>query len=131
MELLVHECLLEPVLCLHLAGVRPAGSVMWTWTSPEQSSHTALIPHISGSDAVTGLHDMDEYVQSQLILAALVIVTRVLRPGGTFVAKVFRGKDISLLYAQVCHDLSASIPLSALCMLWLLIIVVGIGCCRS
>ena len=51
--------------------------------------------------AVTGLHDMDEYVQSQLILAALVVVTRVLRPGGAFVAKVFRGKDISLLYAQV------------------------------
>jgi tRNA (cytidine32/guanosine34-2'-O)-methyltransferase len=44
---------------------------------------------------------MDEYVQAQLILAALVIVARVLRPGGTFVAKVFRGKDISLLYAQV------------------------------
>lgn len=52
-------------------------------------------------DAVTGLHDMDEYVQAQLILAALVVVTRVLRPGGAFIAKVFRGKDISLLYAQV------------------------------
>jgi tRNA (cytidine32/guanosine34-2'-O)-methyltransferase len=50
--------------------------------------------------AVTGLHDMDEYVQAQLILAALVVVTRVLRPGGAFIAKVFRGKDISLLYAQ-------------------------------
>ena len=60
------------------------------------SQREALLP-----SAVTGLHDMDEYVQSQLILAALVIVTRVLRPGGTFVAKVFRGKDISLLYAQV------------------------------
>lgn len=56
---------------------------------------------VLSSCAVTGLHDMDEYVQSQLILAALVIVSRVLRPGGTFVAKVFRGKDISLLYAQV------------------------------
>ena len=32
---------------------------------------------------------------------------RVLCPGGTFVAKVFRGKDISLLYAQV--GLSSSI----------------------
>lgn len=50
---------------------------------------------------MTGLHDMDEYVQSQLILAALVIVVRTLRPGGAFLAKVFRGKDISLLYAQV------------------------------
>lgn len=31
---------------------------------------------------------MDEYVQSQLILAALTIVAHVLAPGGTFVAKV-------------------------------------------
>jgi 23S rRNA U2552 (ribose-2'-O)-methylase RlmE/FtsJ len=33
--------------------------------------------------AVTGLHDMDEFVQSQLILAAMTLVTHVLRPGGT------------------------------------------------
>ena len=44
---------------------------------------------------------MDEYVQAQLILAALTIVCHVLRPGGTFVAKIFRGKDIGLLYSQV------------------------------
>ena len=50
---------------------------------------------------MTGLHDMDEFVQAQLILAALTIVTHVLRPGGTFVAKVFRGKEVSLLYSQV------------------------------
>lgn len=52
---------------------------------------------------MTGLHDMDEFVQAQLILAALTIVTHVLRPGGTFVAKVFRGKEVSLLYSQVSH----------------------------
>ena len=53
--------------------------------------------------AVTGLHDMDEFVQSQLILAALTVVTHVLKPGGSFVAKVFRGKDAALLYSQVRH----------------------------
>jgi tRNA (cytidine32/guanosine34-2'-O)-methyltransferase len=53
------------------------------------------------SPAVTGLHDMDEYVQAQLVLAALTIVSAVLRPGGTFIAKIFRGKDISLLYSQL------------------------------
>lgn len=47
------------------------------------------------------MHDLDEYVQSQLILAALVIVTHVLRPHGTFIAKVFRGKEVDLLYSQV------------------------------
>ncbi|KAB1224312.1 putative tRNA (cytidine(32)/guanosine(34)-2'-O)-methyltransferase [Morella rubra] len=54
-----------------------------------------------GAPDVTGLHDMDEFVQSQLILAGLTIVTHVLREGGTFIAKIFRGKDTSLLYCQV------------------------------
>jgi 23S rRNA U2552 (ribose-2'-O)-methylase RlmE/FtsJ len=52
--------------------------------------------------AVTGLHDMDEFVQSELVLAALMITTNVLRLGGNFVAKVFRGRDIGMLYSQVC-----------------------------
>jgi hypothetical protein len=34
---------------------------------------------------VTGLHDLDEFVQGQLILAALTVVVHALRPGGTFV----------------------------------------------
>jgi tRNA (cytidine32/guanosine34-2'-O)-methyltransferase len=54
-----------------------------------------------GAPDVTGLHDLDEYVQSQLILAALVIVTATLKHGGTFVAKIFRGRDIGILYAQL------------------------------
>ncbi|XP_042415927.1 putative tRNA (cytidine(32)/guanosine(34)-2'-O)-methyltransferase isoform X2 [Zingiber officinale] len=54
-----------------------------------------------GAPDVTGLHDMDEFVQSQLILAALTIVTHVLRVGGKFIAKIFRGKDTSLLYCQL------------------------------
>ena len=39
--------------------------------------------------------------QAQLLLAALNITTRVLAPGGTFVAKIFRGKDVTLLYSQL------------------------------
>ncbi|MEW5302588.1 MAG: hypothetical protein WDW36_005357 [Sanguina aurantia] len=54
-----------------------------------------------GAPDVTGLHDLDEYVQSQLLLAALTIVTHVLSEGGTFVAKIFRGRDVSLLYSQL------------------------------
>jgi cell division protein FtsJ len=45
-----------------------------------------------GAPDVTGLHDMDEYVQAQLILAAVNISTFLLREGGTFVAKIFRGR---------------------------------------
>ena len=37
-----------------------------------------------------GLHDIDEYIQAQLLLAALNITTHVLKQGGTFVAKIFR-----------------------------------------
>lgn len=68
---------------------------------------------------------MDEYIQAQLILAvglslslpqnltqqhhsspglftqALNIATHVLKPGGTFIAKIFRGKDVTLLYSQL------------------------------
>lgn len=54
-----------------------------------------------GAPDVTGLHDLDEYIQSQLVLAAVTIATHVLHPGGNFIAKVFRGKDISLLYSQL------------------------------
>lgn len=54
-----------------------------------------------GAPDVTGLHDIDEYIQGQLLLAALNITTHVLKKGGNFVAKIFRGKDVSLLYSQL------------------------------
>lgn len=70
-----------------------------------------IIEHFSGEKAdlvvsdgapdVTGIRDLDEYLQSQLILAALNISIRVLREQGTFVAKIFRGKDSTLLYSQL------------------------------
>lgn len=34
----------------------------------------------------------------------LTIVTHVLKEGGKFIAKIFRGKDTSLLYCQVSLD---------------------------
>lgn len=54
-----------------------------------------------GAPDVTGLHDLDEYVQQQLVMSALQLACCVLKLGGTFVAKVFRGRDIDLLYAQL------------------------------
>ncbi|UYV70687.1 FTSJ1 [Cordylochernes scorpioides] len=91
-------------------------------------SRRLLLPYTSlsakcvtlGCGAVTGLHDIDEYIQGQLLLAALNITTHVLRFGGTMVAKVraaarflwhkisdvmvlqiFRGRNVNLLYAQL------------------------------
>lgn len=54
-----------------------------------------------GAPDVTGLHDLDEYVQSSLVLAALNFALCMLRPGGAFVAKVFRCRDTHLLYDQL------------------------------
>ena len=54
-----------------------------------------------GAPDVTGLHDIDEYVQSQLLLSCLNLAAVMLRPGGAFVAKIFRGKDVTLLYSQL------------------------------
>lgn len=38
-------------------------------------------------------------------LQGLTIVTHVLKEGGKFIAKIFRGKDTSLLYCQVVFKL--------------------------
>ncbi|KAF2355216.1 Ribosomal RNA methyltransferase FtsJ domain [Trinorchestia longiramus] len=71
----------------------------------------AIVSHFAGEQAhlvvcdgapdVTGLHDLDQFVQSQLLVAALNITTHVLLPGGNFVAKIFRGRDVSLVYSQL------------------------------
>lgn len=54
-----------------------------------------------GAPDVTGLHDLDIYIQSQLLYSALNLALGVLRPGGKFVAKIFRGRDVDLLYSQL------------------------------
>ncbi len=43
---------------------------------------------------------MDQYIQSQLLVAALNITVKVLKKGGNFVAKIFKGSEISFLYSQ-------------------------------
>jgi tRNA (cytidine32/guanosine34-2'-O)-methyltransferase len=53
------------------------------------------------SFTVTGLHCIDIYIQAQLLLGALHITCNVLKPGGTFVAKIFRAKDCDLLTNQL------------------------------
>ncbi|EGF97947.1 uncharacterized protein MELLADRAFT_84132 [Melampsora larici-populina 98AG31] len=54
-----------------------------------------------GAPDVTGLHDLDEFVQAQLLLAALNITLSLLREGGSFVAKIFKGRDVGLLLSQL------------------------------
>jgi tRNA (cytidine32/guanosine34-2'-O)-methyltransferase len=69
--------------------------------SSTTASHPVDLVLSDGAPDVTGLHDLDIYVQSQLLWAALNLALCVLKPGGKFVAKIFRGKDVDLLYAQL------------------------------
>lgn len=70
-------------------------------SSSQHASHPVDLVLSDGAPDVTGLHDLDIYVQSQLLFAALNLALCVLRPGGKFVAKIFRGRNVDLLYAQL------------------------------
>ncbi|KAI0405082.1 FtsJ-like methyltransferase-domain-containing protein [Xylaria palmicola] len=70
-------------------------------TMSQQAAHPVDLVLSDGAPDVTGLHDLDIYVQSQLLLAALNLALCVLKPGGKFVAKIFRGKNVDVLYAQL------------------------------
>ena len=55
-------------------------------------------------------------MQADLLLSAIKITTHVLNKGGTFVAKIFRGKDIALLQSQlrlIFNCVSIAKPLSS------------------
>lgn len=65
-----------------------------------EGSHADLVV-CDGAPDVTGLHDLDEWVQSGLLFAALNIVAHTLRSGGTFVAKIFQAEDEDLLRQQL------------------------------
>ena len=67
----------------------------------EGLTFSLIDPEILYKINILGLHDIDEYVQAQLLLAALNITTHILKRNGNFVAKIFRGKDITLLFAQL------------------------------
>ena len=67
----------------------------------DSGSHPVDLVLSDGAPDVTGLHDLDIYIQSQLLYAALNLALRILKPGGKFVAKIFRGKDVDLIYAQL------------------------------
>lgn len=76
-----------------------------------ESTAQAVLGHFGGKDAdlvvcdgapdVTGRADFDEYVQHQLLLEALRLAAALLRPGGVFVAKLFRGEHAGEVYAKL------------------------------
>ncbi|KAE9552968.1 hypothetical protein FO519_003845 [Halicephalobus sp. NKZ332] len=56
-----------------------------------------------GAPDVTGMHAFDEYMQGQLLYAAFMTTVCVLKPGGSFVSKIFRSHNIDLIYSQMSH----------------------------
>jgi len=52
-----------------------------------------------GAPDATFRCDFDEYVQHQLVLSELLLAKALLRPGGAFVAKIFRGEHACEVYA--------------------------------
>ncbi|OII70758.1 methylase [Cryptosporidium ubiquitum] len=56
-----------------------------------------------GAPDVTGLHDIDEYIQNQLLISSLSITSKLMRKGGTFIAKIFRGENVSRIYQQMFY----------------------------
>ncbi|KAK7197573.1 FtsJ-like methyltransferase [Novymonas esmeraldas] len=67
---------------------------------PPPEPRKADIVLCDGAPDVTGMHELDEYLQHHLLLAALHITVFVLRPGGSFVAKMFRGPNTPFLIAK-------------------------------
>lgn len=102
----------EKIVAVDLQPMAPIPGV-FTLQGDITSLSTAqtIISHFQGNRAelvvcdgapdVTGLHDIDEYIQAQLLLSAINITTHVLCKSGTFIAKIFRGRDVGLLYTQL------------------------------
>lgn len=67
----------------------------------DNKMHKADLVICDGAPDVTGLHDIDEFVQGNLVLAALNICLHVLNDNGNFVSKIFRTKNIDLLHHQL------------------------------
>jgi len=109
------EKLAVKIIAVDLQAMAPIrGVVQLQGDITKESTAEAIIAHFAseeerkaqlvvcdGAPDVTGVHEMDEYMQNQLIVSALSIATFVLEPGGRFVAKIFKGNDNCLLESQM------------------------------
>jgi tRNA (cytidine32/guanosine34-2'-O)-methyltransferase len=60
-----------------------------------------------GAPDVTGFNEFDVHIQAQLILAALNISIRLLKEGGTFITKIFKGKHTNKIIQILLHFFKA------------------------
>ncbi|KAF5289280.1 hypothetical protein FQR65_LT11901 [Abscondita terminalis] len=69
-----------------------------------------------GAPDVIGLHSMDIYIQTQLVVSALNIACKVLKCGGNFVAKIYRGKCTHIITEQLLQyfkEVTVAKPISS------------------
>ena len=57
-----------------------------------------------GAPDVTGLHDMDEFMQAQLILSGLTVCTHILADRGTYVREDLQGKSSAPTPSSSCSS---------------------------
>lgn len=79
---------------------KPPTAAKKTRSSNGNDKRKADVVVCDGAPDVTGMHELDEYLQHQLLLAALTITTCVLRTGGSFITKMFRGPNTPFLVAK-------------------------------
>ena len=83
----------------HIVGDITKGETLTSILNSLQGNLCDLVI-CDGAPDITGFHDMDQYIQSQLLVAALNITVKLLKKGGIFVAKIFKGSEIGFLYSQ-------------------------------
>jgi tRNA (cytidine32/guanosine34-2'-O)-methyltransferase len=90
---------IDGVLCIQgdITSYETAQAILLQFENNER----AQLVVCDGAPDVTGLHDLDEHLQWQLLISAVKITTHVLVDGGTFVAKIFRGRHAGQVYAQM------------------------------
>ncbi|BFF91664.1 putative tRNA (cytidine(32)/guanosine(34)-2'-O)-methyltransferase 1 [Drosophila madeirensis] len=109
------EKLATKIIAVDLQAMAPIrGVIQLQGDITKESTAEAIISHFGtdgdekaqlvvcdGAPDVTGVHEMDEYMQHQLLVSALSIATVVLETGGSFVAKIFKGNATGLLSTQM------------------------------
>ena len=73
----------------------------------QQAAHPVDLVLSDGAPDVTGLHDLDIYVQSQLLFAALNLALCVLKPGGkaivTGIPSYYSDKFFAMAYTLIAE----------------------------
>ncbi|XP_030374965.1 putative tRNA (cytidine(32)/guanosine(34)-2'-O)-methyltransferase 2 [Scaptodrosophila lebanonensis] len=100
------------IIAVDLQGMAPIEGVTQLRADiTKEETAKAIIEYIGGQKAqllvsdgapdTTGNHDLDEYMQGQLLLSALSIATYVLEENGSFVSKIFRAGNTGYIFKQM------------------------------